>query len=408
MRMPGKVTVCLLMIATIMMASVSPVAAQEASPLASPGASPISGGGAGWRTVEEREITVDGQPVLLSPDGRWLAGPGPEDSFCVWEVATLNAACDGEGLAIRPETIAWAPDSSAVAFSLNAVQLLTDSALYVFEVAAWELRNLTDDGIDDLNLFGDDTEEPILIDDVPAWSPDGASLVFARTRWDPAGRQGTVLARIDRVGGETETLFAVELNLPFAVYSRMKWLEGDRLLYSLLLPDVEDERNGLWTADLDASDARQILPGDSTAEVPAPWLTDVFPDGRTASIYLRVKQTESVGESEIHYLLDVESGELTAITTGEEPLVRVTTPPRFSPDGASLVYAVIQGNDYVLVVHDLESGETGALVNDVNLGGADSTPVVLSHGLDWAENDTVLIPSGSASVLVTLEPDPTS
>ncbi len=89
----------------------------------------MSGGGAGWRAAEEREITVEGQPVLLSPDGGWLAGSGPEDSFCVWEVATLDAACDGEGLAIRPETIAWAPDSSAVAFSLNAVQLLTDSDL---------------------------------------------------------------------------------------------------------------------------------------------------------------------------------------------------------------------------------------------------------------------------------------
>ncbi|MBA2277163.1 MAG: PD40 domain-containing protein [Chloroflexia bacterium] len=383
----------LLIVMTV--AGVLPVAAQEASPAATPAGDDA----AGWRVVEERAIAVDGEPVALSPDGQWLAGLGPEREFCVWEVESLDAACDGEGLAIRPESIVWAPDSSAVAFSLNAAIYLIDSDVYVFEVAAGELRNLTDDGLDEVNLIGDDTEGPILIDDVPAWSPDSQSLVFARTRWDPEGRRGTVLARIERDGGEPETLFSVDLNLPFAVYFPIWWLEGDRLLYSVLLPDLDDKRNGLWTAGLDASGARQLLPGDSAAAVPAPWVTDVAPDGRFATAYSRANQGRFAGEGNAFYRLDIETGEPEPVLTGEEPEMRITIPPTLSPDGETLLFAVAGSGDVVLAAQNIKRGATSVLTGAIELRG-DGT---LFGGLDWAENDTVLIPFGDASMLLTLE-----
>ena len=93
------------------------------------------------------------------------------------------------------------------------------------------------------------------------------------------------MVRIEREGGEADTLFSVASDFPFAVYFPIQWLEGDRLLYSVFLPDSDDTRNGLYVAGVDASDARQILPGDSAAEVPGPWVTDVTPDGRSATVY---------------------------------------------------------------------------------------------------------------------------
>ena len=38
--------------------------------------------------------------------------------------------------------MAWAPDSSAVAFDLDALVMVVDSDIYVFDVATAELVNL--------------------------------------------------------------------------------------------------------------------------------------------------------------------------------------------------------------------------------------------------------------------------
>lgn len=375
-----------------------PGAAQEASPAASPAASPVGDGEDGWRVADERRLALVGEPVALSPDGRWVAGRGPEQEFCLWEVATLDATCEGQDLAIRPESIAWAPDSSAVAFSLEAAKFLIDSDIYVFEVDAGELRNLTDDGLERPDLLGDESEEPFLIDDVPAWSPDSQSLVFARTRWDPGGRRGTTMVRIERAGGETDTLFSVDFNLPFAVYFPIQWLEGDRLLYTVLLPDNDDERNGLYLSALDGSDDRLLVPGDSASEVPGPWVTDVAPDGAAATLYSVLEFGQFGGDAGVFHLVDLESGELTPLETGEEPEARIGLPPTLSPDGETLLFTVSTGGERLLAVQDVATGEMAALTDDVEFTG-----VVGFRGLDWAANDTVLIPFGDASKLLTLE-----
>ena len=400
MRMPGRAAVCLMVMVMTMTASVSPMAAQNASPEVSPAASPVeTEDGAAWRVVNERRLAIDGEPVTLSPDGRWVAGSGPEQEFCVWEVATLDAVCEGQDLAIRPESITWAPDSSAVAFALEAAKFFIDSDIYVFEVEAEELRNLTDDGIEEVDLLGDDeSSEPLRIDDVPAWSPDSQSLVFARSRWVSDGLRGTTVVRIDRAGGETETLFSVDLNLPFAVYFPMQWLEGDRLLYTVLLPDSDDERNGLYITDLDGANDRLLVPGDSTAEVPGPWVTDVAPDGAYATVYSALRVGQFSGEGDAYYLVDLGSGKPTPIRTGEEPDTLIGLPPTLSPDGETLLFTVFTGSERHLAVQDVATGELAVLASDVDFSGA-----VGFRGLDWAENDTVFIPFGDASMLLTLE-----
>ncbi|MDQ4100382.1 MAG: hypothetical protein M3121_07770, partial [Chloroflexota bacterium] len=217
MRLCGRAfTIVMLLVTTAIGVGVGlPAAAQDATPAASPAGSPVASpvgldGEAGWRVAEERPLEVNGEPATLSPDGEWLAGLGSAREFCVWAIETLEAPCAREELSIREETIVWAPDSSAVAFALNAATQLIDSDIYVFEVGAGELHNLTDDGLEDIDLLGgEEGDEPYLIDDVPAWSPDSQSLVFARTRWVQEGQPTTTMVRIAREGGETDRLFSV-------------------------------------------------------------------------------------------------------------------------------------------------------------------------------------------------------
>ena len=101
--------------------------------------------GAPWHIADERLLDVEADHVVLSPDGEWIAGMGPGESICVWNVATLTPACAGEGLPIRAEAVTWAPDSSSVAFALDGTLLGWESDTYLFERGRGELRNLTDD-----------------------------------------------------------------------------------------------------------------------------------------------------------------------------------------------------------------------------------------------------------------------
>ncbi|MDQ4099128.1 MAG: hypothetical protein M3121_01350, partial [Chloroflexota bacterium] len=186
---------------------------------------------------------------------------------------------------------------------------------------------------------------------------------------------------------------------PFAVFFPIQWLEGDRLLYSVFLPELDNARNGLYIAGVDASEARQVLPGDSAAEVPAPWVTDVSSDGRVATVYSRARQGRFTAEEDVYFLLDLERGELTQITTGAEPEIRVQLPPTLSPDGETLLFTVFGTGETLLVVQDIASGAQSILAGGIELRGN----TVASRGFDWAENDTVLIPAGDASRLLTLE-----
>lgn len=372
---------------------------QEASPVAIPATPPAVSGGPGWHVAAESAVEVDGEPVALSPDGQWIAGLGLDGDFCIWQVENLEPACDGEELRIRPETIAWAPDSSAVAFALNTIQFGIDSDLYVFAVEDNELRNLTDDGYEG-DVFQPETDERILMDDVPAWSPDGQELAFARAVWAPEGERATTLMRIARDGGEPEAVVQIRPKAPFGIYTPMDWLENDRLLFSIIDQELKADQNGVWIVGLDGSGLRQVLPGDATAEAPAPWIVDISPDGRTASIFSQAKLAQFAEEGAVFYLLDLETGELAPITPGGEQEERIVTPPRFSPDGTALLYAVSSdGGDTPLVVRDATTGDQAILAEGVELGGAVSNVPALFRGFDWAENDTVLLPG----TLLTLE-----
>lgn len=74
-------------------------------------------------------IEVAGFPLAISPDETRLAGVDADGArFCVWDLATGKAPCDGDLPApVEARSVTWAPDSSAVAFSLGSSSRLVDS-----------------------------------------------------------------------------------------------------------------------------------------------------------------------------------------------------------------------------------------------------------------------------------------
>ncbi|HEV2128996.1 MAG TPA: hypothetical protein VGR22_10295 [Thermomicrobiales bacterium] len=188
-------------------------------PQATPGTSPVASQGS-WRISGINAIAMDGRVAAMAPDGAMLAGVSADNIFCVWETTTLLASCADEELPIRLESIVWSPDGTAVVFSLDAVRMGYESDLYIYEVDAETLTNLTDDGVEG-SIVSVPADTPI--GDVPVWSPDSLQPAFTRSvRGEEAG--STMIMRIHRASGEPEAVLRLPLLEPFAIWLPMAWL----------------------------------------------------------------------------------------------------------------------------------------------------------------------------------------
>ncbi|HEU0163501.1 MAG TPA: hypothetical protein VFQ54_00580, partial [Thermomicrobiales bacterium] len=184
------------------------------------GGMPASAAAQSVSATHQRDISLDGTPVAISPDGKRIAGLGPDHTFCVWRISTRKATCSDEISSITPDTIRWAPDSSAVAFSQNAAINFVDSDIYVFDIASGKVKDVTDDSYDgNLSLDTDtETRATINVDINPGWSPDGKDLIFARTVWGTATGMGSQLMKVSRDGGDPVTLFTVAPPEPLVLW----------------------------------------------------------------------------------------------------------------------------------------------------------------------------------------------
>ena len=367
----------------------------------------------GWTVADRQDIKVDGQPVAISPDARWIAGIGPDANFCVWEVETLDPTCDGEELAVQPETIVWAPDSRAVAFSLEAAKYFVDSDIYVFDVEKGELADLTDDGENGpIGFETDPARGPVSLDIYPAWSPDSSQLLFSRTNWNAENR-ATTLMTIDRAGGEPELLFTLAPPEPLIIYSPMYWLGDDSILFSVWHADPDNGQNGIWKRS-PSGKLTKVLAGDSTAQVPMPRITSVTEDGRIATVFSAILQAQygAEGTSKVYFVVDLQTGDAIDVlpTVGQNVTDTLTVdaqvvslPARLSADDKQVVYAVRQGNGQQLVIADTATGDATFLPFDETFA-----PVAYFQGLELAAGNTLFIPTNGSGagtgVILTLEP----
>lgn len=377
-----------------------------ATPAATPLASPAASGTDVLSVDEARAVAVEGQPIAISPDGKWLAGPGPDRGFCLWEVATLAPTCasDRDPLPVQPETITWAPDSSAVAFSLDAARLLVDSDIYVMDTDG-TLRDLTDDGDDDDISLGSDAPN-VPVDMYPAWSPDSSQLLFSRTTWS-GDVKNTAIAVVDRAGGTPEQRFVVSPQEPFIIYSPMHWLADGSVIFSVMHADPDDAQNGVWRLTASGG-VERIIAGDTSAAIPMPFVNEVSPDGTLATVLSMSRAGQFPMEGEpISFIVDLDSGETMPVELPQPGSpARFTAPGAFLPDGRGVLSVAVNGNEPSLVLSGLDGGVLGsaALPEDA-IGPA------TYRGLSIADDGTVFLSTlatteanGRGGFIITLGP----
>lgn len=361
-------------------------------------------------------VEVDGFPLSLSPDGTLLAGMGADGrQFCVWDIDHLESRCDGElPDLVEVRSIAWSPDSTAVAFSLGVLNRLTDSDLYVFDARAGTLANLTEDdpentGADDIPFF-EDPAQPVTIDYFPAWSPDGASLVFARTVWGDDTAAPVTLMTIPREGGEPEELAALTDASPLSLIGSMAWREDGTIVFSTRHPNPLDEMNALWTLSA-GGELTRVLDGTGAAGIVEPAMADIAQDGQTASIYSRLQLLENLGrpEAPIFFHLDMPTGTLTpwidrtGVTLPDGAVMMAA--PVFSPDGSTLAFLIRDPAGHLGVWLLDETGELRE-TGKVSYQTGSRPPLGTGHvtpQLHWAQDGTLLVVLTTGGSLLRLE-----
>jgi hypothetical protein len=374
-------------------------AASVAGSMAADG-EPVSG----WRVIYVARINVEGSPVALSPDGAWMAGTTDDDQVCIWAVADLAATCTPEIRRVDPDSFAWAPDSSAVAFSALTLFLGGDSDIHVLDTSG-ALTNVTDDGFDDQlqELGAEQPSAPVPVDLMPAWTPDSTAIVFSRVLWnsdDPT----TDIMTVPRAGGEPTLLGRVDR--PTAIYMPMHVLRDGAILYAVGTPqDPDDTVGGIWRLDPDGT-TTQLIPGHASTEFPVPAIADVSErdDGYVISGYSVTYSATIDPDFYIAFSWSSAGGEpdlVAPVTKDDRARVQAAV---FSPDGGSTVQLTALPEDgfAVEVVGPATSATPLPVRGDEDLSGERARFPVPT----WSVNDTVLVPAtvDTDPLLVTMAP----
>lgn len=357
----------------------------------------------GWQIEAVTVVDVEGTPVSLSPDGRMLAGTGPNNTLCFWQVADFDPVCDSAKLPILPDSIVWSPDSSAVAFSLDAITRAYESDIYIHELSTGESVNLTDDGLEGGLLdFSDEASMPV--DTVPAWSADSQSILFTRSDMGEAFETSTTdLMSISRAGGEPELIHTLYNNGPLAVYTEMFVLADGSIVYALNPPALGDPASGVWVLAADG-DARQVMTAGRDSAFPVPIITDVIEVNGTpmaAGISGYHLATYTIDEP-LAFLLDLNSGDVLPLE-GDSGTMQIPAFTVISPDGGttlSTVLGPVEGDQVVLVGDHREEVDLGP-------GGASASKGSTRwRGLDWSDGNTVFVSRGMLAdpYLLTMAP----
>ncbi|MCC7450250.1 MAG: PD40 domain-containing protein [Anaerolineae bacterium] len=344
----------------------------------------------------------------LSSDGMWIAFADGK-SLCIYTSAGEKQHCIETPLRIDFNSIRWSPDSTRVAYTEDFFRTFRDSDIWVMDSATGKATDLTDDGAFKFNLRPPQDADPVgFIDAVPRWSSDGKRLAFIRYmltfgNWQP------YLYTVDANGG-TPKEGGILTGERFGIYALAWSPDGKQIAYNRGISRNQGDQNGMWVADLEGKNARQILSvklaatAEATptvrerARVAIPMNIEYSPDGRSLLAF----DPAGLGEFTARWEDFTSSRVFTVDGSGSTPVDadEVAHWAGWSPTGTALVYIARSARnpdvDGLYVVE--KPGAQGRKIY--------SGRIVLSGNtwrpLEWASNNTILVfqPEGGGKFLL--------
>ena len=373
------------------------VTPRVAMPSITPSPTPIPA--ADLKVTEPRQIKLDATRVVsLSPDGKWLAAIG-DKTVCLIAVERLADKRCAELTTGSPDerTFVWSPDSTRLALTENLFRFMQESDIWTLTVDNGQLTDLTPDNVAS-SVVKLPKSSPALLDATPGWSPDSQTVIFSRTDRDHAS---TALYRVPAAGGAADKILDAPGQDSFAVWYGPRWLSNGKIVYNVAHPRATDPSNGVWLADGDGRNAKQLLSPDAQRGVPQ--LIKLSSKGDRALIWYSGASAFAVRPNVSYFaVLDLNSGQAVALKPSDPAGFLSVLNATFSPDGSKILYVYRGMDDQAhLSVRDVQSEVDHSLLIQPMPLGASNFPM---QGLDWASNDTVYAATTPAGVgmLLTL------
>lgn len=350
-----------------------------------------------YRALRPDNVAPGEELALLSPDGSRIAVIDRDGAteLCIREVETYpetyEETCADIGIdSMSLQGLEWSPDSTALVFTAEPLITGLDSDIWLVDATTGDVTNLTDDDGDML------AEVPM--DIWPGWTPDG-DIVFQRYARGGGDEVRVSLMRIAPDGGEPEEMvlfpreYATVMSGPAVVMD-----DGSIVLGTM---PATGFTTGIFRVDsaggFEHLAGETLIPGQTSLVV-----LDITADGSTALVYGRPGYEIRFFGGSIA-LLDLVSG---AVTQPDALAGTPIVPATFSPDDRYVLSAAIGEADRLeLVMIEVTTGAQRDIpFTDVD---PDDGEAMWPHfSLVWAENDTVLLHTGTpTSVLIQLVTD---
>lgn len=351
-----------------------------------PAATPVS---PGWTVIDMEEFVSEAELVLLSPDGSLILEANLYDpgDFCIHELASGMRTCSSVDIPpIRPNSVAWAPDSSAITFTTDRGPSALDTDVLVFNVASGALRNLTDDGAD--GLLTDDPGFPF--DEFASWTRDSQHLMFQRT---PTDGSNPSIMRISRDGGEPEEIASFPGRDVPMVNAPFHHLADGSFLFSSGHPTAENTLGGIFRLAPDGA-LHDLTEGTPFAEKDLVSLLGV--NGAGTHMLVLAMTLGADASTEIS-LVEIATGDIIPL-----PNQHVAS-PIFSPDGEQVLMTTLIPDALSLTTASLD----GTVRELTTIPPLEPEPglaaVPLAPVLAWSEPDMILAHTHENTVLLTIE-----
>lgn len=239
---------------------------------------------AGW-TAEANVLDLIAGPgnraAYLAPDGSQFMYFSNRE-MCLHTLDGEKGNCIGleDGISIDVESIRWSPDSTKVAFSENFFITFRDSDIWMWDVEANTLVDVTPAANRKLDLFGNDNPNITFTVDVsPQWSADSETIYFIRYQFQNSGDAHPAFYRISLKGDEAEEVAKVKTNVALSTYGFGLSPDGTQIAYNL---DTRgDERDGTWLLNVKSGEATFAA---AAIEGTLPWTYQFSPRGDLALV----------------------------------------------------------------------------------------------------------------------------